>query len=248
MPQASRMHVLLFLVTLALAVTCAFSLQQPSAEAPPDRITGSFAMGWMLTDTNGDGIPDMINGKIVVPTHPSAAENTAAANLAARLSFGSTGLTPPLVISAIDDAGSGPRIWVGRGAAPPSVAADLARLSNGLDTQEGAVFSLGDNLAIVAGDDAGLLAAAEAFSARSPYQWRVSGDQLSDIADAVRAAVPGAAIELAGISYLRGKAGIHRAFLRSRDTIAASALEKALSSPRLAAVHELVVMGGAPPV
>jgi hypothetical protein len=242
------MHVLLFLVTLALAVTCAFSLQQPSAEAPPDRITGAFAMGWMLTDTNGDGIPDMINGKIVVPTHPSAAENTAAANLAARLSFGSTGLTPPLVISAIDDAGSGPRIWVGRGAAPPSVAADLARLSNGLDTQEGAVFSLGDNLAIVAGDDAGLLAAAEAFSARSPYQWRVSGDQLSDIADAVRAAVPGAAIELAGISYLRGKAGIHRAFLRSRDTIAASALEKALSSPRLAAVHELVVMGGAPPV
>jgi len=242
------MRVLLLVVTLALAVTCASSWQQPSAETPPDRITGAFAMGWMLTDTNGDGIPDMINGKIVVPAHPSAAENAAAANLAARLGFGSTGLTPPLVIAAADDGGSGPRIWVGKDAAPSSVAADLARLSNGLDTQEGAVFAIGDNLAIVAGGDLGMLAAAEAFSARSPYQWHVPGDQLSEIAGAVRAAVPGAAVQLAGITYLRGKAGIHRAYLRSGDTIAASALEQALSSPRLAAVHELAVMGGTPPV
>ena len=58
------------------------------------------------------GIADFINGKVVVPAQPSAAENAAAVDFAARLGFGSTGLTPPLVVNA--DSGSGPRIWIGR--------------------------------------------------------------------------------------------------------------------------------------
>ena len=55
--------------------------------------------------TNGDGIDFFINGKIVVPSDPTAAEK-AAAKSAARLGFGSTGLTPrrwlstPLTIRA----------------------------------------------------------------------------------------------------------------------------------------------------
>ena len=73
----------------------------------------------MLTDTNGDDIVDFIAGKVVVPAHPSAAENAAAADLAARLGYATTGFTPPVVISAADDRADGPRIYVGsrRGAA-----------------------------------------------------------------------------------------------------------------------------------
>ena len=167
------------------------------------------------------------------PPHASAAENAAAANLAARVGFASTGMTPPVVIAG--DSGSGPRIRVGREAAAPVA----------LEKEEGGVFFDGGTLALAAADDAGLQAAAEAYSARAPYQWRVPGEKLAAIADAVRAAAPGMPVELVGVTYQNGKADVHRAFLRSSGTIAAEALEKALASPHLAAVHSLAVLGGA---
>ena len=68
-----------------------------------ENISDPFAAGWMLVDTNGDGIADAIVGKIVVPDHSSAAENAAAANFAARVGYGSTGLTLPIVITASED-------------------------------------------------------------------------------------------------------------------------------------------------
>ena len=186
-----------------------------------------------MTDTNGDGIADFIAGKIVVPAQASAAENAAAANLAARVGFASTGMTPPVVIAG--DSGSGPRIRVGREAAAPVA----------LEKEEGGVFFDGGTLALAAADDAGLQAAAEAYSARAPYQWRVPGEKLAAIADAVRAAAPGMPVELVGVTYQKGKADVHRAFLRSSGTIAAEALEKALASPHLSAVHSLAILGGA---
>ena len=114
-----------------------------------------------------------------------------------------------------------------------------------LEKEEGGVFFDGGALALAAADDAGLQAAAEAYSARAPYQWRVPGEKLAAIADAVRAAAPGMPVELVGVTYQKGKAGVHRAFLRSSGTIAAAALEKALASPHLAAVHSLAILGGA---
>jgi len=42
----------------------------------------------MLADTNGDGLADFINEKIVVPENPTA-------DFAARPGYNSTGLTPP---------------------------------------------------------------------------------------------------------------------------------------------------------
>jgi hypothetical protein len=177
----------------------------------------------------------------------SAAENAAAANLAARLAFGSTGMTPPLVVAA-PDASGGPRIWVGTSAVPASAGGELAALSGSLEAQEGGVFALSGGIALVGNDDDGLLAAAEAYSARVPYQWKVPGDKLSAIADAVRAAAPGSGVELVGVTYLHGKAAVHRAFLRVRGSVDAAALEKALGSAPLASVHELVVLGGPAPL
>src|SRR5215475_13348143 len=92
---------------LAAAAVGALAWQDTRAIETP--LTEPFATGWMLTDTNQDGIADFIAGKIVVPANPSAAENAAAADLAARAGYGTTGLTPPVVVTA--DPGSGPRIW-----------------------------------------------------------------------------------------------------------------------------------------
>ena len=59
-----------------------------ACQAPPtpaaDHLAGPFANGWMLVDTNGDGIADFIAGKIGVRSPASAAHNAAAANIAAR--------------------------------------------------------------------------------------------------------------------------------------------------------------------
>jgi hypothetical protein len=213
-------------VVLLLLVAGIFGALGFQTAPPPDRVADPFATGWMLADANGDGSADFIEGRIVVPEHPSAAENAAAANLAARVGFGSTGMTPPLVVNS--RAGAGPRILVGPASGIPA-----------LEKQEGGVFESEGNLVVAGADDDGLLAAADAYSARAPYLWKVPGEKLASIAEVV-----GGDVRLAGVTYLKGRAGVHRAFLRG-DGISEDALRTALASPRLAAVHALVVIGGA---
>ena len=203
----------LFRVGLLLVVFSSLIAFQPG---PASRaLTDPFAAGWMVADSNGDGIVDFVPGKIVVPTHPSAAENAAAADIAARIGFATTGITPPIVISADEDRNDGPRIYIGR---PSSVE---------LQPEEGGVFAVGANLVIAGHDDAGLLAAAQAFASRAPYLWRVPGERLDAIEQ-----VSGPGTRATGFTYLKGKAGINRAFLQ------------AVTVPtelKLANVHELVI-------
>ena len=188
----------------------------------------------MLSDTNGDGIVDFVSGKVVVPPNPSAAENAAAADIAARLGFGSTGLTLPLVIPATQDRNDGPRIWIGRNAVPAQQAAVAGQFADQLQAEEGGVFSIGGNLAVLGHDDAGLLAAAEAFASRAPYLWKVPGDKLGVLADAVKA-------KPVGLTYLKGKTGIARAFFEG--SLTKEELATAIKLPKLALVHGLVVGG-----
>jgi len=219
-----------------LAVGGALALRSQRAPAPQPAeapLADAFATGWMLADTNGDGLPDFLNGKIVVPENPTSTENAAAADFAARLGYGTTGLTPPLVVDRPEGA---PRLLVGRAAQDP--------LAGRLEKDEGAVVAEGANLAVIGNSDAGLLAAAEGYAARAPYQWRVPGEKLAAIPAALRAAASGATIELAAVTYLHGKAGIHRAFLQSSAAIPEAALQSALATAALASVHGLVVVTG----
>src|SRR5438874_7422782 len=108
-----------------------------------------FAAGWMLSDTNGDDIVDFISGKVVVPAHPTAAENAAAADIAARLGFATTGLTPPVVINASENVAEGARIYVGREAVPSKFAGMVAEYGNRLLPDEGGVFALADDLVVL---------------------------------------------------------------------------------------------------
>ena len=69
--------------------------EQPASGSPAEgdasASSGSEGTG---SDTNGDGIIDFIPGKVVVPPQPTAAQNAAAADIAARLGYATTGLTP----------------------------------------------------------------------------------------------------------------------------------------------------------
>jgi hypothetical protein len=184
-----------------------------------NHLADPFAAGWMVADTNGDGVVDFVPGKIVVPDQPTAAQNAAAADLAARVGFATTGFTPPVVIRAAEDRGGGARIFIGR-AAPVE-----------LESQEGGVFAVDGNLIVAGHDDAGLLAAAEAFAARAPYIWRVPGPRLGALAGLG---------QLTGVTYLKGKAGINRAFFSG--TVAN--LDSLLSGAQFANVHQIVSGGG----
>jgi hypothetical protein len=244
------------LAVLLLFVSAIFCLAQQKhafAQAPPpepastNHLSDPFATGWMLADTNGDGIADEIAGKIIVPDHPTAAENAAAANLAARVGYGSAGLTLPMVLAAPANPAGGPRIWIGR-AAPDSTLSDLKQFVGQFEKGEGGVFLSGENLALVGADDAGLEAGAEAYSARAPYQWKVPGDTLPAISTAIDAAAHGAGAELIGLTYVHGQQGIRRAIVRASFAVTAADLTAAFAAGHLAAVHELVVVGGAAPV
>ena len=242
----SRVSRISLRAAFALAVACAFAFQAPpAAVATANRVADPFAPGWMVLDTNGDGIADFIGGKVVVPTNPGAAENAAAADIAARLGFASTGLTMPVVVTSDASLGNTPRIQVEK---TPYSAREFATLAVLLEKEEGGVFASDGNLAVIASDAEGLLAAAEAYSARAPYQWRVPGDQLSAIAEAVRTASSDPSVELAGVTYVKGKADIHRAYLRARTALTSAMLSTVLSQPALSQVHELVVLGTTPPV
>ncbi|HEV2289846.1 MAG TPA: M14 family metallopeptidase [Candidatus Acidoferrales bacterium] len=212
--------------------------------ASSSHLENAFAAGWMLIDTNENGIADAIDGHVVVPAQPTAAENTAAANLAARLGYGTSGLTLPIVATTGKTDGKGPRIWIGKNAMPQETSSTLAPLISMLEKGEGGVFLTGDNLAIVGFDDTGLLAAADAYSARAPYQWKVPGEELDEIAKAVGAAAHGGATQLIGVTYAQNIPGIRRAFLHADGTISTDDLRGAFSSPHLAAVRQLIVIGG----
>jgi len=221
---------------------------QAKESAPGEHVTDAFATGWMLVDTNGNGIADAIHGQVVVPEQPTAAENAAATNVAARLGYGSTGLTLPVVVNVSQAENGSPKIYIGKAAVPSNESQKVEPLISRLEKGEGGVFAVGDNLAIVGFDDAGLLAAADDYSARAPYQWKVPGDGLPDIAKTVTSSASGMATQLMGVTYEHGKQGIRRAFLHADGEISQANLQTAIASKQLAAVQELIVFGGASPV
>jgi Zinc carboxypeptidase len=234
---------------LVCAISVAFLRPAHSAQAVPsanDRLSNAFAVGWMLSDTNGDGVADAIHGKIVVPSAPTAAENAAAANWAARLSYGSAGITLPVVVTASNSNTDGPHVRIGREAIPVAALQKLGSLTTGWENGEGGVFVVDDDLVVVGKDDAGVFLAAASFAARSPYQWELPGDLLSTIPEAVTTATHGVKVELVGVTYVEGKQGLRRVFLRAAGQVSAQALTSALATPSLSSVHELILVGAKP--
>nr|HEV7955261.1 M14 family zinc carboxypeptidase [Candidatus Acidoferrales bacterium] len=241
-------RVLVILALILPAVICFGGGKRPSPRdigpVHAESISDPFANGWMLVDTNDDGIADAVVGKIIVPDHSSAAENSAAANFAARVGYGSTGLTLPIVITASEDRGTEvPRIWIGKADAN-AMGAQIYSLATSLQKGQGGIFVSGGNLAVVGADDSGLEAAADAYSARAPYQWKIPGDKFSGIPDAVNTVGHGSGSLLQGLIYAHGEQGILRAIVRAEFPVTATDLAKVFDGGHLAAVREIVVMRG----
>src|SRR5260370_24000470 len=81
-----------------------FAARAQVPASPPEEkaslLEDPFRLGAILQDTNGDQIADMVCGHVIVSASPSAAENAAAANLAARLGYETSALTLPLGIQS----------------------------------------------------------------------------------------------------------------------------------------------------
>jgi hypothetical protein len=229
------------LVAVLALTTLAVGQSQP-APAASSLLEDAFHLGPLLRDTNGDAIVDAVCAHIVVPDHPDEGENAAAANLAARLGYETSGITLPIVTTAGGGSAfktqctpQAASLWVGRGAVPAAQSSELNTMVAQLQLGEGGVFSLGDGLAFVGADSLGLLAAANAYAARAPYQWSVPGPKLNGLAEAINtkfvAAKLNAHAELIGLTYFNGKQGIQRAILRVTGSADASAIRNAQVPP-----------------
>ncbi|MGH9484168.1 MAG: M14 family zinc carboxypeptidase [Terriglobales bacterium] len=235
-----------------LLVAMAGSGQTPVGRNSPGLWNQVFTTGWMLRDTNHDGLADAIVGHIVVPAQPTGAQNAAAANFAARLAHGTMGLTPPLVVSAASSAASpGPHIYIGAKSLPAADRGAARSWTFRLEPKHGRVVVLKPGTAnhdlLVVGDAAGMTAAADAFTAHAPFLWHTGkkAAHLSAIVAAVNAAAPGAHVQLVGLDYLAGHEGIDKAYLVAQGPVTAAELGKAFAGGKLAPVHELFVLGGA---
>ncbi|MGH9486737.1 MAG: M14 family zinc carboxypeptidase [Terriglobales bacterium] len=242
-----------FLALASVCVLCIVVSAAPRRAPQPSGFWDAvFSTGWMLRDTNHVGRADTIVGHIVVPAHPTEAENAAAANFAARLAHGTMGLTPPLVVTAAAPAAeAGPHIYIGAGSVPASDNAAVRSWTFRLKAKHGRVVWLNpgssDHDLLVLGDAAGLTAAADAFTARAPYIWAVGkkAERLDAIAAAVNRVIPGAQAQLVGLVYAAGQPGVDKAYLVTQATVTPAQLAMAFAGGGLAAVHELFVLGGA---
>src|SRR5260370_33977924 len=196
-------------------------------------------MGLMAQDTNGDQIADAICGHVIVPRSPGAAEITAAANLAARLGYETSALTLPIVVTATGPATKScpvekANLWVGRETLPAAAAAIADQEIAQFQIGEGGVFSVTGGLLIAGGDAGGLLAAADAYSARAPYQWSTQGEKLQGIGRTINARLENqkvsATVELVAVTYQSGRPGISRAVLQLTGSADVASVRKALEA------------------
>ena len=88
---------LLIATLLSFAAACdgAAAQEGPAAGVVSD-LTTMFEIGQLLADTNGDSVPDRVNGSLVLGATASTAELAAAAEVSARLGFETMALDLPI--------------------------------------------------------------------------------------------------------------------------------------------------------
>ncbi len=144
----------------------------------------------VVRDTNGDGLPDLVASRVVVPDEPAEEDVLVAANLAGRLGFETVALTLPLVVR-VRDIQPGDRmdlpLIVGRSNPYITALVGSGAISlDGIDEGQGLVALVpspwggGHAVAIAGGDDEGTLAAGNAFAAYGPRLWGASGSRYGD--------------------------------------------------------------------
>ena len=227
----------------AVSLFVALSSLAQTATPPPTPATSIediFRIGVMVQDTNGDKIADALCGHVIVPKSPGVAENTSAANLAARLGYETSALTLPVVVSAPEPSGKFcaaaiTDIFVGRESLATASIPSVDTLLGELQIGEGGVFAMPGGLLVAGADPSGLITAADAYSAHAPFQWSVSGERLQAIARIINARLQeqkvSATVALVGLTYQSAQPGIHRAVLQVSGSATAAAIRAALVPP-----------------
>lgn len=191
----------------------------PQTAAPPAAATGLASVfltgSGSLRDTNGDGWPDDIAARVIVPASPTAGDIQAATNIAARLGFETMAATLPIVVRDSDLPKAGPvgfAILVGRDNAivrrlAGAGVVDLASLEPGQGLIAAVPSPLGPagphGIVVAGADDEGTVAAGVELAARLPRLWSMTGISLG-------------AIEEQTAAYLRAKdVAVSSAFVTS---------------------------------
>jgi hypothetical protein len=193
-----------------------------------------WQLGMLLQDTNVDKIADAVCGHVIVPATPSAAENTAAANIAARIGYETSALSLPIVVQGSPQPVKGcasstaPSIWVGEAAVPAASAAAVRAVSSTLALGDGAVVAMDGGIAIIGPDPVGLMNAANAYAERAPFLWSIPGEKISITAKNINAALTKAkstaTAELTAVIFTANNGGVRRAILRMNGTVDAATL------------------------
>ena len=167
----------------------------------PQSLTALVGPQSLVRDTNGDGLADVVAGRIIVPAAPSLADVEAATNLAARLGYETTALTLPLVVRDADvarPADVAVPILVGRTNRfvqrlidAKTIDVAMLRPGQGIIAAVPSPLGAGDGLVVVGGDDEGTLNAGIELAARLPRVWGMNGITLP-------------AVEEQAVRYLRG--------------------------------------------
>jgi len=184
------------LAALALSTIIITGHEQVPRTPPPSRQLGSLAAVFVgahgaVTDTNGDGLPDSIAARIILPAAPTTDDIEAAANIAGRLGFETTALTLPLVLRDSEIATPADialPILVGRQNAFVQKLVERGALTlKSLQPGQGLVMLVPSPLGgppgivVVGADDAGTLTAGVELGARVPRLWNMTGITLGGI-------------------------------------------------------------------
>ena len=172
----------LLIATFVVLFTTSTSLDAQVEDTGSDLVT-IFELGGLVTDTNGDDVPDAVRASLLLGDSPSTAELAAAAEISARLGFETMAMDLPILRG---DSGAIP-IVIGRsGLGATSIRAPGLDPAS-LDSGEGAVAIVesGDRnwVVVVGGDDEGLLAAARLFAGVLPHTRTLSTASLSRVND-----------------------------------------------------------------
>ena len=214
--------------TSAVVLSLAVVLAAAPAAAQPESLAALYALGGAVSDTNGDGVADRLNARVVLSGSPSAAEVAIAADLAARLGFETLALDLPMPTDAEME------IAVGDEALSRLGMSGMGDLAAGRGAVE--LHTAGDSVivGVRGGDDAGLAAAAAWLASRAPHVFRTDGESLGDLEAAVMSAAGDAAsaAHTVRVEVEAGANALAAAEVRvsAADSAAANAITSAVES------------------
>lgn len=212
---------------LVLAAPTAVAAQT----APPDLST-IFELGYLVVDTNGDGIPDFVNASLVLGDTPSVTATAAAAEIAARLGFETMAMDLPM---ARGTDGDEIPIVIGRGGLSASGLTSPRVDPTSLDAGEGVVAIREVDgrtwILVLGGDDDGLLAAARLFSGVLPHTRTFSTANLSRVRDDIGNALEAEGVEDVQIRLTQARVRV------GQDGVARLVVDVSAEASQVAAVE-----------